>query len=50
MSTEKPRKTEFYKNIIFGIFNDKCNMLALQNAPTGAFCNTNMHHLDVACL
>ena len=53
LTTEKPRKTEILKKLFLVFsqhFIDKCSMLALQNAPIGAFCNASMLHLDSACL
>ena len=48
LSTVKPQKTEILKMrfLVFSShFNDKCSILALQNAPIGSFCNARMLHL-----
>ena len=52
-STVNPRKTEMLKMrfVMFSShFNAKFSILALQNVPTGAFCNDIMLHWAVVCL
>ena len=49
----KPKKTELKKKKIFGVsphLNGKYSILALHDAPMGAFCNACMLQLAVVCL
>ena len=52
LCTSKPRKPEIKMVTKTGFFRQattQCSMIAIQNAPVGAFCNARMLHLALRC-